>query len=659
MIENPSIHDSLYEQIACSICEKKPGISNEECFSSNHKTFCQMEGECRIFKKTIAQMEYICSPLDLNIFLNACPGSGKTEVVGLKAAYETNRWTNEHSGIAFLTFTNNATQVIRDRVVQIVGVGGVNYPHYIGTIDSWMHRYIAHPFAHLITKYKGKKCDMSIKLVENSSSAGFLNSFQTQHSINQRGNIKANQYYYDLSTGKVKFWCGDSKVDTTRNGWVLNNGQIDELRKAKDKFLANGFSTYQDIEYICYKVLELLKISRLIASRFPFIIIDECQDLSVNQLAIIKQLLDLGVYIDFVGDLEQSIYAFKDVFPEEIKKFTLTNNYSASELSDNFRSPQPIVDLCCKIISKANVTGHGGENCCNPNCFFLTYKDEADMVNLTERFHKILSERKEIKIVRSAMIARNYSVIGKIRSHGQTNKSNFSYFPALAINSWKNSHKSIDQLDEAITLIGKYLATKLFPLDSSDSRRYYCPDSVSSKIQWRIFISRVLGACSEKETLVNFENTWKEWSGNFRALISDILNKCKKEFNTISLPQDILKVIQYRCPSGKSNEKVSDSFESVPNKNRYNIRITTIHKIKGETLDAAMLVSSNTPQGGSGTHYWKNWLNDPTKEAARLAYVASSRPRCLLIWALPASNLNAKEKDRLEKLGFTELVDEY
>ena len=58
------------------------------------------------------------------------------------------------------------------------------------------------------------------------------------------------------------------------------------------------------------------------------------------------------------------------------------------------------------------------------------------------------------------------------------------------------------------------------------------------------------------------------------------------------------------------------------------LRITTIHNVKGETLEALMLVSSRDK--GTSDGYWTQWLDDPTSEAARLAYVASSRPRKLI-----------------------------
>lgn len=52
------------------------------------------------------------------------------------------------------------------------------YPHFVGTLDSWLHKYLAQPFAHLLTGYAGKGFDHSIRLVDEASSANWLSAFR-------------------------------------------------------------------------------------------------------------------------------------------------------------------------------------------------------------------------------------------------------------------------------------------------------------------------------------------------------------------------------------------------------------------------------------------------------------------------------------------------
>jgi superfamily I DNA/RNA helicase len=197
------------------------------CIEKNCNFFPKIHGKCFIKEKTIEQLNYVISSIKDNIFLKPCPGSGKTEVVGIKAGYEFQAWTQNHNGIAILTFINNAADVIQDRVRQFTGIKKSAYPHFIGTIDS----------------------------------------------------------------------------------------------------LAN-----------------------ILSQRFPFIIIDECQDLSWIQLEIFRLLKQHGTSLHLVGYLNQAIYEFKKVNPKKVNEFVSHHRFKLLQLTDNFRSCQSIVDLCKKLV---------------------------------------------------------------------------------------------------------------------------------------------------------------------------------------------------------------------------------------------------------------------------------------------------------------------
>ena len=82
---------------------------------SPDKAFLE-QAATRINEKTDEQLDYILSPIDKCIYLEACAGSGKTVVLGIKAAYEISRWASQQSGLAVLSFTNEATSTIANRI---------------------------------------------------------------------------------------------------------------------------------------------------------------------------------------------------------------------------------------------------------------------------------------------------------------------------------------------------------------------------------------------------------------------------------------------------------------------------------------------------------------------------------------------------------------
>lgn len=110
------IKKNLQERVAKIICNKSDEITCDECFKMKKSGICEGHNCCRISEKTEEQLEYILSDVKNNTFLRACAGSGKTEVVGMKAAYEIKQWTEMNKGIAVLSFTNDAVEVIKNRV---------------------------------------------------------------------------------------------------------------------------------------------------------------------------------------------------------------------------------------------------------------------------------------------------------------------------------------------------------------------------------------------------------------------------------------------------------------------------------------------------------------------------------------------------------------
>src|ERR1035437_6076403 len=176
-----STHFDKYETVAAVICGKQKGIAHEDCYRSRKGGYppCRGYGKCNLFEKSEEQLNFVLHPLETEAFLRACPGSGKTEVVGLMAAYAMRQRSWRHQGIAVLSFTNNAADVIRERVRRFAGKA--TFPHFVGTFDSWLHGYLFNPYGHLVTRFFGKDGDRSIRVVASDSRASFLNHYKTKY----------------------------------------------------------------------------------------------------------------------------------------------------------------------------------------------------------------------------------------------------------------------------------------------------------------------------------------------------------------------------------------------------------------------------------------------------------------------------------------------
>ena len=667
-----STKSEKFECIACSICGKPPRLNPEECFSrsSIRSPLCSQHKQCRIWEKSDEQLDYILYSPKASSFLNACAGSGKTEVVGLKAAYIIKHWEETYPGIAVLTFTNNAADVIKARVTQFAGFSGAKYPHFIGTFDSWLHRYIANPFAHLITGYKGKDGDRSIRIVLEENDGDWLNNYKSKTiyvSKNFKAPIFANDYYRDADDNafylKVPFSeSRESILDSdyyhsaafqdfiSDKTWLTLNYLRKGFLETKQKFWQAGFATYQDIEYLCYQILSNKKsASDLLSKRFPIIIVDECQDLSSTQLLILQKLLDQNSKLHFIGDQNQGIFSFRKVDPEKINQFANNHRFSEYFLTNNFRSVQPIVNLCGNLVKQNEIKGRKYSSPQSP-CLYVTYKELHD---LPERFLLFVKnnyakfEFVDFDSLQVVIIARNNNTIAKLRP-GVQDKLSQNMLPALAIYLWQLSQINIMYMEEALNCIGKFLSLKYFYRYPVNKQNQYCPECVKSKIEWRLFLSAILEKCSADKSLSNLDLTWKEWAKNFRKLFINILNDSITLFDendtfNLATPKNFI------APNSPST--VFESLE-IKKGTSPKIRITNFHKIKGETADAIMVVSS--PSNSGHSDHWKNWLDRSNPENARLAYVASSRPKNLLVWAVPDS-LKKEDIIKLESLGLTKV----
>ena len=76
-----------------------------------------------------------------NVFLPACPGAGKTHQVVGRFLHRVNE--EMRRGIALLSFSNSAVDEARTRCGTNVDV--LRSPNFVGTFDSFIHRFITTP----------------------------------------------------------------------------------------------------------------------------------------------------------------------------------------------------------------------------------------------------------------------------------------------------------------------------------------------------------------------------------------------------------------------------------------------------------------------------------------------------------------------------------
>lgn len=615
------------------------------------KNKCMADGYCNLLHLTKKQLDYVESDINKSIYLNACPGSGKTEVIAVKYSYETQKWMQPYSGIAVLTFTNSAENEIRDRINSF-SPKGIEYPHFVGTFTSWLHGYIANPFLSIVTLHgENGKNDTRLRIVEDDAKSDFLNAYKTKYSYGEKLNhISANQYCWDIKERKFVYTPQIPRSGKEEFDSYLSDKKYmkNDLRDTKNKFWKSGFFTYEDVEILSYLLLKRhVEITRIIAKRFPLIIIDECQDLSLSQLKILSLLREQGTKIHIVGDLDQAIYEFRKIDIEDTKAFIKSNELIEMNLNENFRSNQSIVNASIKIVQgKNHIVGMRNQMTVKPLLVFLYRKnEEKDLVQL---YHSIL-EQEGIEENNCRIIVRNNAGKDKLlgRKAGDSTDNiieDYAHFAFLT------DDETLDGFQERIKILARAIQQSYFPKSvHGNSNNLYKPEEIDIST-WINIIILIQKTIVENECVLDLSQKWEIWK--------KALRKCLDGVSSSYLGKADLK----RLKNGIKNDLVVESF-SLKNKNKTKIQIETIHGCKGMSLDSVLFVSSYSRGDNRSGAYWKDWfINQESNidEAQRLAYVAFSRAKHLLALGIPnpvSAPITEMERKMLMDYGF-EIIDE-
>lgn len=151
-------------------------------------------------------------------------------------------------------------------------------------------------------------------------------------------------------------------ADACRRSSAAQAPSLREIGEEDILFLAEEFETYLEefhkmdfgcITGRCHRLLtEHKQMLDAWRAQFQFILIDEFQDISPDQYALIKLLAAPENNLFVVGDDDQSIYGFRGASPDSMRAF-MRDFPGASEifLDVNYRCGGQIVDAAARVIS--------------------------------------------------------------------------------------------------------------------------------------------------------------------------------------------------------------------------------------------------------------------------------------------------------------------
>lgn len=557
-------------------------------------------------------------PLSGKVILKACPGSGKTYVIAHKVVSEFGKWKDRNKGMAILSFTNVAKDELLDNIKKITGQISIPYPHFVGTLDSFVAQYIILPFGNSITN-----CSNPPTVIEGD--------------------------FYDSI--KIKYW----KTDCYKNCCELKDFYIkpdkttcDEKGKLQKCQFVGKKPCEKAKEYLFNKAIfsckeailmaiEILKkkpeILGLIANRFSYFIVDEAQDTSAEQMELLNLLFNHGVEnAILIGDPDQAIYEWRDADPKVFLDMYNDDNWNSLELNENFRCSQHICNATKAFSSLESASLAVGDTKAFPHKpIIVRYKPEEKekLINDFLQFinlNGIETSVKKVAILNRGRVGisnKDYTSIDDLWQNTET----YLLAEATYAQGTNNSARIQDKVEKALyyLIFGKYekidyeLIKKSFDIKTWRSMIFYLsvnlPTPDVSLSAWKKEVVKILSDFLKKFNL-KFKNSY-EIKTKTRVIknaeLKDFLDQPLRAFFT-----------------GHSKEKYTNS---------------TIHSVKGCTFDAVMLVISAK---GKLTEKMIN-TSPVDSEEIRTFYVAATRAKKIFVLALPYKKNAPVDSKRLPK----------
>lgn len=123
-----------------------------------------------------------------------------------------------------------------------------------------------------------------------------------------------------------------------------------QLYQSKKQALT--YIDFNDYEHYAYQILSAKEgyVAKILQQRYQEIMIDEFQDTSSSQYAIISQLANNNLFL--VGDIKQSIYRFRNANPSIMTSLLADDSFHKVTIPSNFRSRENIIEFNNQFFSR-------------------------------------------------------------------------------------------------------------------------------------------------------------------------------------------------------------------------------------------------------------------------------------------------------------------
>lgn len=571
--------------------------------------------------------------------VQACPGSGKTTLVATKLILLAKKWDLKYKGVCVLSHTNVAKDEIINRLrSHKQGVKFLQYPHFIGTIQDFIHKYLALPYC--------RSRQIKVEQIDDELCVSRIETLlqrKTKLYLAKKPNANLNSLKHSYQNGHFITHIPGFNQQS-------NSDSYQDLERVKNILVQEGLHFYQEMfEYSKALINENPLICHILRKRFPIVFIDEMQDTQEYQDEIINQIFRHNtVKMQRFGDPDQAIFDNMNGSPNT--SYNSLNNLHVIQNSHRFNTQiaQKIKGLSLRRLNDlaANTSCLSGES----HHTIFVYNQSSKQNILTEFANLCITCLPEA----------NRNVIKAV---GATSESISEYFPSF-------DRSKTPKLFRPTRLIGILHA--------------YPANIGHNAITYNHFLNGVvqlLRLANKKYKDVNYytvqllkrELSDKEKLITFNRLVLSCFNATRLDSSFWNrqmilllelLEIDIIepKIRDFLAFQPPANITLPPSTNSPLNfftHQNLKIEVSTIHGVKGETHDATLVMECKYHADDIDTVF-DYLVNDnliaPTvkrsQDFMKKLYVAMSRPKHLLCLAIDINHMSQVRIEQATQKGW-------
>ena len=600
--------------------------------------------------------------------IEACPGSGKTTLLVAKLAILANKWSHQRRGICVLSHTNAARNEIETKLSSCsAGSALLRYPHFVGTIHSFVNEFLAVPWLR--------------------SQGHPIKAIDTEIALNVRwSRVPYKTRAYLTNQKRDKYCLSYDRADFGGGGKSSLGEHTDTykaLLKICEETSKSGYFCYDEMFVWAGQLLDsypnILEAFRL---RFPLVFIDEVQDNSELQSAFLHRVFCAGqrpVTRQRFGDSNQAIYQYAgqsgsttDPFPGPVK----------ADLPHSFRFGQDIADLANPLgVVPQGLVGRGPlqeivtvKN--RPSALFL-FDDQTIISVLPEYANYLLNA-----FSAEELAAGLYTAVAGVHKSDQTDKiprllGHYApaYDPAISrkdpspetfIQYVLSARREIAGHVDVYPIVSKTGAAilqlaQLAGADLSFARRKSSHRYVLELLEGKAELRQSYLGLVDHLIRDGGEITTAYWNDECKSCVAVVAAAIAGKPATSS---ECAKFLEWLPPLAAAGAQVPETPDNVyrypPEAPKVNIRLGSIHSVKGETHTATLVLESYFHD--HHLQELKPWLlgmkTGGTGQKVRmrgrlkLHYVAMTRPSHLLCLAMRRDSLDDAEIAKLAARGW-------